>query len=346
MHQSAETIAPRRKAARVIQTLAYQPLHNEVVDHDTVNPDLKHSPGYCTNGGLFENGCIAPCEDGIQNHDETDIDCGGSCGATCAYGKLCTANADCVSDNCEPATGRCGYDQCHNGRQDGDETAVDCGGTTCEPCSNGMSCLLDSDCMTNYCNESKFCAFEPCEQAVAGNLVINEVLNYVNANNLMSVYDSSVTTQKQVEFIEIVNLTNKMISLKGLKIVAERQDKDDPKTFTLSGCAPANQAVVVSGSSIAGLPIGVVNIIPPDMAATNALVNTQPFKYSLVNSSDTVLHSVLESVKPNSQKSRTLSDLAYATGVAALVDHDSINADLKHSPGYCTNGKLFIDGCR
>ena len=176
--------------------------------------------------------------------------------------------------------------------------------------------------------------------------VINEVLNYVNANNLMSVYDSSVTTQKQVEFIEIVNLTNKMISLKGLKIVAERQDKDDPKTFTLSGCAPANQAVVVSGSSIAGLPIGVVNIIPPDMAATNALVNTQPFKYSLVNSSDTVLHSVLESVKPNSQKSRTLSDLAYATGVAALVDHDSINADLKHSPGYCTNGKLFIDGCR
>ena len=209
-----------------------------------------------------------------------------------------------------------------------------------------MSCLLDSDCITNYCNDSKFCAYDPCEQAVVGNLVINEVLNNVVASNPMSVYDSSVTTQNQVEFIEIVNLTNKMISLKGMKIVAERQDKDDPKSFTLSGCVPANQAVVVSGSSIAGLPTGVVNIIPPDMNAANALVNTQPFKYSLVNGSNTVLHSVIESIKPNPQKSRTLSELAFITGVAAIVDHDSINADLKHSPGYCTNGKLFIDGCR
>lgn len=346
LHQFEETAAPSRKAvARVIQTLGYQPLHNEVVDHDIVNPDLKHSPGYCTNGGLFTNGCIAPCQDNIQNHDESDVDCGGACGATCAYGKLCVKNDDCASNNCEPSTNRCGYDQCHNGKQDGDETAVDCGGSTCDPCSNGMSCLLDSDCLTNYCNESKFCAYDPCKQPATGDLVINEVLNNVGAGKPMSVYDPTVTTQNQVEFIEIVNLSNQMVSLKGLKIVAERQDKDDPKAFTLSGCVPANQAAVISGSSIAGLPSGVVNIIPSGMAAANALVN-QPFKYSLVKADNSVLHSVIESAKPDSQKSRTLPNLAFTNGVATIVNHDSINDSLNHSPGYCTNGKLFIDGCR
>ena len=149
-----------------------------------------------------------------------------------------------------------------------------------------------------------------------------------------------------MEFIEIVNLSNQMVSLKGLKILAERQDKDDPKAFTLSGCVPANQAAVISGSSIAGLPSGVVNIIPSGMAAANALVNTQPFKYSLVKADNSVLHSVIESAKPDSQKSRTLPNLAFTNGVATIVNHDSINDSLNHSPGYCTNGKLFIDGCR
>ncbi len=46
------------------------------------------------------------CTDGIQNGDETGIDCGGTC------------------DPCESIT-------CNNGVQDGDETGVDCGGS-CE----------------------------------------------------------------------------------------------------------------------------------------------------------------------------------------------------------------------
>lgn len=42
----------------------------------------------------------AACEDGTQNNDETDVDCGGSCDATCAEGQGCNANTDCTSGNC------------------------------------------------------------------------------------------------------------------------------------------------------------------------------------------------------------------------------------------------------
>jgi hypothetical protein len=56
------------------------------------------------------------CTDGIQNGDETGIDCGGS---TCAP---CTSNPT-----------------CDDGIQNGDETGIDCGGSSCAPCSSGCS---------------------------------------------------------------------------------------------------------------------------------------------------------------------------------------------------------------
>ncbi|MEM9691531.1 MAG: hypothetical protein AAGA56_03225, partial [Myxococcota bacterium] len=42
----------------------------------------------------------APCVDGEKNNDETDVDCGGSCAATCADGQSCAVDADCSSNNC------------------------------------------------------------------------------------------------------------------------------------------------------------------------------------------------------------------------------------------------------
>jgi hypothetical protein len=45
-------------------------------------------------------GGSATCSDGIQNQEETDIDCGGpNCGA-CADGKNCIDNSDCQSNDC------------------------------------------------------------------------------------------------------------------------------------------------------------------------------------------------------------------------------------------------------
>ena len=54
------------------------------------------------------------CDDGIQNGDETGVDCGGSC-------KPCTVDPT-----------------CDDGIQNGDETGVDCGGS-CEPCQTDVT---------------------------------------------------------------------------------------------------------------------------------------------------------------------------------------------------------------
>ncbi len=80
-------------------------------------------PGVNESGGSFgstetKNFCIGggagpSCDDGVQNGDETGVDCGGSC-------------TPCVT----PPT-------CDDGVQNGDETGVDCGGSNCAPCGGG-----------------------------------------------------------------------------------------------------------------------------------------------------------------------------------------------------------------
>lgn len=55
-----------------------------------------------------------PCADGIKNHDETGIDCGGSCATErnqkCADGSPCVKATDCQSGICAPVVGiyQCG----------------------------------------------------------------------------------------------------------------------------------------------------------------------------------------------------------------------------------------------
>jgi Proprotein convertase P-domain len=70
----------------------------------------------CTEHEQCQNGfchpttavCTTPtCVDAFQNQDETDVDCGGTCGATCVTGEACVANGDCVSDLCDPASDQC-----------------------------------------------------------------------------------------------------------------------------------------------------------------------------------------------------------------------------------------------
>ncbi|MBW8060587.1 MAG: hypothetical protein FVQ78_09800, partial [Solirubrobacterales bacterium] len=64
--------------------------------------------------------CLAEphCNNGVQDADETGVDCGG---------------ADCIACHCL------------NGFQDADETGVDCGGADCNPC---LSCTDNEDCGT------------------------------------------------------------------------------------------------------------------------------------------------------------------------------------------------------
>lgn len=81
----------------------------EVTGNDRVIFDMGAAVGYVgiDNVSLVE--VVPTCTDGIQNGNETGVDCGGP---------------DCAA--CPPS--------CTDGIQNGDETGVDCGGPDCDPC--------------------------------------------------------------------------------------------------------------------------------------------------------------------------------------------------------------------
>ena len=77
------------------------------------------------------------CNDGIQNGDETAIDCGGTTCAACVE-PTCEdgiknggeTGIDCGGMNCSD----CPEPTCEDGVQNGDETGLDCGGANCPVC--------------------------------------------------------------------------------------------------------------------------------------------------------------------------------------------------------------------
>ena len=106
------------------------------------------------------------CPDGIKNGYETDVDCGGGgyCGP-CEDGKNCREDDDCYNLDCSPETKTCNpAPTCTDGRWNGYETDVDCGGQdySCNRCSTGTRCESPNDCITGFCDrENHICAPAP-----------------------------------------------------------------------------------------------------------------------------------------------------------------------------------------
>ena len=96
-------------------------------------------------------GCAAPpsntCFDRLRDGNETDVDCGGSCGR-CAPGAACAVGADCQLGACD--SGACRGPSCSDGVQNGFETDVDCG-WNCTPCATGERCGTGADCASGIC---------------------------------------------------------------------------------------------------------------------------------------------------------------------------------------------------
>ncbi|MBR4984542.1 MAG: lamin tail domain-containing protein [Proteobacteria bacterium] len=333
----------------------------ELVFHTEVSNIHPNTPGYCANGGRFSENCMTTCTNNVKDNNESDVDCGGAC-LPCANGKTCQAHADCASSNCANSrcdtrpctkdsectdeavcdlnTGKC--ISCSDSHLNGDETDVDCGGTRCSACSKGQRCRVNTDCLSMTCTNSVCTGTDlACVTPKPGDIILTEVLNSASISTAMQTYAAS--SQKQVEFIEIANLSGSPLTLDGLKLKLERQNATEAvKWIDLKGCLPAYQAAVISGSAIAGLPDGVLNILA--LAASNALTNTATYLYTLVLG-DTALHQVIDTAAPSSQKSRIIPELKYASAVTSLVDHSTVNSALKHSPGYCTNGMLYVNHC-
>ena len=103
--------------------------------------------------GTGGGGHPSTCSDSVTNGDETDVNCGGTCGP-CATGKACLKGADCESGVC--ASEVCAAATCDDLLANGTETDTDCGGSCGSTCADGKKCLKTTDC------KSTFCAHDRC----------------------------------------------------------------------------------------------------------------------------------------------------------------------------------------
>lgn len=147
-------------------------------------------PVDCESLNCTEGACVASsCTNKQQDGKETGVDCGGTCATHCD-GEPCTKNEDCQSTTCAPdktcappGTKTCGVglpnpcelgdvclqdrdcavDYCRalsctappatvhqDGRRDGGETGVDCGGAAAPAllCGAGQPCKVSDDCVS------------------------------------------------------------------------------------------------------------------------------------------------------------------------------------------------------
>ena len=114
--------------------------------------------GDCSSYKCIDNQiCAALCtNNGVQDGDETDEDCGGGC-TPCLGGKKCNSGNDCMSGVCAD-NGTCD-DLCNNGEWNQGETDVDCGGPYCaNRCAGGKMCTQDGDCSSYQCIDNQICA--------------------------------------------------------------------------------------------------------------------------------------------------------------------------------------------
>jgi hypothetical protein len=135
-----------------------------------------------TTTARLSGGQSPPCENGVQDGIETDVDCGGTppkcppgtpprfCPVEqpcdrCADGKRCKRGTDCESGKCRPSKiiwcalfrqcdGTCAAPRCPDGMQNGQETDLDCGGPLCAlDCAVGQRCGTDDDCQSRFCRD-------------------------------------------------------------------------------------------------------------------------------------------------------------------------------------------------
>lgn len=111
-------------------------------------------------GGCNEDNECQPaaCDDGVQNGDESDLDCGGSCPG-CSLTDGCYEDGDCESMICDRSAdapiGECV--SCSDGKRNGSELGLDCGGSDCELCQPDAPCIDDRGCVNYLCNDDQRC---------------------------------------------------------------------------------------------------------------------------------------------------------------------------------------------
>jgi hypothetical protein len=124
----------------------------------------------CPSGAYCDEHACYRCDDGVQNGDEWDVDCGGHC-LTCP-GLFCKSGAECTTGFCAPE-GRCSFAPCDQPcayvKTDGDCSAIAKYETDWAPrcpdnlvCNGGGGCGLPNGYL---CVSAVKCASFKCECA-------------------------------------------------------------------------------------------------------------------------------------------------------------------------------------
>src|SRR5206468_1813312 len=103
--------------------------------------------------------------DGAKNGDETDVDCGGASthAPPCKEGQACVKGTDCETGACN--TFACQPPSSTDGVKNGDETDVDCGGTSTHApgCAQDKACKVGRDCADGVCTNDACAAPTACD---------------------------------------------------------------------------------------------------------------------------------------------------------------------------------------
>ncbi|MDO8480575.1 MAG: hypothetical protein Q7S65_02030, partial [Nanoarchaeota archaeon] len=105
------------------------------------------------------------CANGERDGSETDVDCGGICGATCGTDKTCQRNADCSLNYCHPTTLKCAVPSCTDTLRNGNESDTDCGGSCSVKCALNKACRVSPDCSSGQCTNG-LCSINICANSI------------------------------------------------------------------------------------------------------------------------------------------------------------------------------------
>ncbi len=128
------------------------------------NFDSSESALFCATGG----DSTSSCTDGIQNGEETGIDCGGPDCPDCPTDPTCTdgiqngeeTGIDCGGPNCPACP------TCDDGIQNGDETGIDCGGPDCPSCPSCNDGIQNGNETGVDCGGPECSACPTCEDGI------------------------------------------------------------------------------------------------------------------------------------------------------------------------------------
>ncbi|GMH95715.1 hypothetical protein TrVE_jg5792 [Triparma verrucosa] len=215
--------------------------------------ETSHACGKCLSGFVVENSgkgtslpgnsqCkikSASCENGVVDGDETDIDCGGSCGP-CGVGKACSLDADCYfevcgdADICVAPQKNC-VDNCN---QRGSCVAKDYNGKAmaAQSCTEDVICRVSCSCDDGYFGDG--CEKDAGEQQEVVKQRRNMLKTLKNVTKLQDVSSEAINQQAS-----------------SIKSLVERVDEldDDSKELAVSlveDIAAGAKSAVEGGGSL------------------------------------------------------------------------------------------------